>query len=29
MFVERAVPEQLMTVVNNGKLVTTLVEHSG
>lgn len=29
MFVERAVPEQLMSVVKDGKLVTTLVEHSG
>lgn len=29
MFVERAVPEQLKSVVQGGKLVTTLVEHSG
>jgi adenylyl cyclase-associated protein len=29
MFVERAVPEQLKSVIQGGKLVTTLVEHSG
>lgn len=28
-FVERAVPEQMKTVVVGGKLVTTVVEHSG
>ena len=29
MFVEKAVPEQLKTIVQGGKLVTTIVEHSG
>ncbi|KZO95760.1 hypothetical protein CALVIDRAFT_537742 [Calocera viscosa TUFC12733] len=29
VFVERAVPEQLRTVVSGGKLVTTVVEHVG
>lgn len=29
LFVEKAVPEQLKTVVKDGKLVTTIVEHSG
>ena len=29
IFVERAVPEMLRTTVQNGKLVTTIVEHSG
>ncbi|KAG8694265.1 hypothetical protein FRC09_009955 [Ceratobasidium sp. 395] len=29
VFVERAVPEMLRTTVQNGKLVTTIVEHSG
>ncbi|BGP13845.1 hypothetical protein JCM10213_002482 [Rhodosporidiobolus nylandii] len=29
IFEEKAVPEQLKTVVVNGKLVTTVVEHSG
>lgn len=29
IFVERAVPEQMKTVVKGGKLVTTIVEHSG
>lgn len=29
VFVERAVPEQLKTVVKGGKLETTIVEHSG
>ncbi|GAA5885400.1 hypothetical protein JCM6882_009603 [Rhodosporidiobolus microsporus] len=29
IFTEKAVPEQLKTVVVNGKLVTTVVEHSG
>ncbi|GAA6037098.1 hypothetical protein JCM8097_008731 [Rhodosporidiobolus ruineniae] len=29
VFEEKAVPEQLKTVVVNGKLVTTVVEHSG
>jgi adenylyl cyclase-associated protein len=29
LFVERAVPEQLKSVVQGGKLVTTLVEHAG
>jgi adenylyl cyclase-associated protein len=29
IFEEKAVPEQLKTVVQNGKLVTTVVEHSG
>ncbi|KAK4053029.1 suppressor of rasval19 [Microbotryomycetes sp. JL201] len=29
VFEEKAVPEQLKTVVQNGKLVTTVVEHSG
>ncbi|CED84606.1 Adenylate cyclase-associated protein (CAP/Srv2p) [Phaffia rhodozyma] len=29
LFVERAVPEQLKTVVKDGKLITTIVEHSG
>ncbi|KAM0753887.1 hypothetical protein T439DRAFT_166355 [Meredithblackwellia eburnea MCA 4105] len=29
VFEEKAVPEQLKTVVKNGKLVTTVVEHSG
>lgn len=29
IFEEKAVPEQLKTVVVNGKLVTTIVEHSG
>lgn len=26
---EKPVPEQMKTVVRNGKLVTTIVEHSG
>lgn len=29
IYTEKAVPEQLKTVVMNGKLVTTVVEHSG
>ncbi|GAA5978022.1 hypothetical protein JCM21900_005575, partial [Sporobolomyces salmonicolor] len=29
VFEEKAVPEQFKTVVVNGKLVTTVVEHSG
>jgi adenylyl cyclase-associated protein len=29
VFEEKAVPEQLKTVVVNGKLVTTVVDHSG
>lgn len=29
VFVERAVPEMLRTVIQDGKLVTTIVEHSG
>lgn len=29
VFVERAVPEMLRTTVQGGKLVTTIVEHSG
>lgn len=29
IFEEKAVPEQLKTVVQNGKLVTTVLEHSG
>ncbi|QRW00655.1 adenylyl cyclase-associated protein 1 [Ceratobasidium sp. AG-Ba] len=29
VFVERAVPEMLRTTVQNGKLVTSIVEHSG
>lgn len=29
VFAEKAVPEQLKTVVQNGKLVTTVVEHAG
>lgn len=29
IFEEKAVPEQFKTVVKNGKLVTTVVEHSG
>lgn len=29
VFEEKAVPEQLKTVVKDGKLVTTVVEHSG
>lgn len=29
IFAEKAVPEQLKTVVVNGKLVTSVVEHSG
>lgn len=28
-FVEKAIPEQLKTVVKDGKLVTSIVEHSG
>jgi adenylyl cyclase-associated protein len=28
IFEEKAVPEQMKTVVKNGKLVTTIVEHS-
>ncbi|KAI5124486.1 hypothetical protein M0805_003013 [Coniferiporia weirii] len=29
VFVERAVPEMLMTTVKDGKLITTIVEHTG
>ena len=29
IFVERAVPEMLRTVIKDGKLVTSFVEHSG
>ena len=29
VFVERAVPEMLRTTISKGKLVTTIVEHSG
>lgn len=29
VFVERAVPEMLRTTIKGGKLVTTVVEHSG
>lgn len=29
VFVERAVPEMLRTTVKDGKLITTVVEHSG
>ena len=29
VFVERAMPEMLRTVVQTGNLVTTIVEHSG
>ena len=28
VFVERAVPEMLRTAIKDGKLVTTIVEHS-
>lgn len=29
VFVEKAVPEQFKTVIREGKLVTSVVEHSG
>lgn len=29
IFEERAVPEQFKTVVRNGKLITSVIEHSG
>lgn len=29
IFVERAVPEMLRTTIKDGKLITTVVEHSG
>ena len=29
VFVERAMPEMMRTTIKDGKLVTTIVEHSG